>query len=152
MPKSEPAKQESKAQQAMNEFAKYLSDNGMTPQQIEKTLDKLNVHIAAQIEAKAITLMNDQDRKDWRKFLDNKPNPAQQLLVLNAMLKKRSGRGIEELQDEIIIAAMKMAKKTVSERSDLQNKIEKLSNKDVKQAQLYLQNGDFDKAKAIIEG
>lgn len=140
----------SSAQNTLNRFFQGLENAGFTPDQLEKMGQYLLVIIDEHTMFALTSLMDEQDMKDWNTFVASKPNDAQQLLVMDGFCKKKTGKTLEDFQDEIIERAVMNTLDQLNNTPALAEKVAKLSDEQVKQALDFMTKGEFSEADKII--
>ncbi len=100
-----------------------------------------------------ITKTMDKDEiEKLEKFLDAKPNEVQQYIVLNKFYKKKTGKEIEDLQNELLEEGLDNIEKQMfnNENQVLLEKISKLSDDKAKEYTAMIKNGEYDKVMNLL--
>ncbi len=137
-------------QTKVNLFLKDLKDMGYSEEDMNNISESLMSNVEQELELRIIASMDDEDTRKWQDFVNTKPNSAQEFMILDKFLKNKIGKGLEELQNEIIVKNIDNTLEGLKLSKDIKQKISQLSEEEIDQAQQLLDQGRFEDAQKII--
>ncbi len=140
-------------QTKINIFIKQLSELGLDKEQLETLGLSIASTASTQTIAKISAVMTDTDWDNWRNFINADPNPntAQQIIVMNELLRQRTNKDLNTLFNEILDSIMKDTKYELLEDVKLRQKISKLSDEDTQKAMQLLEDGEFEELDKLLD-
>jgi hypothetical protein len=134
----------------MKSFVRNLQDLNLNEEQIQTLVASLSTTSVKQTLAKISALMDDEEFKKWKAFVDSGANNAQQMIVLNRFLLNKTNKDLETINSEIIDALIKDTLDEVANVRDLNIKISQLSTEEIDKAKTLLEAGDYEGVDRII--
>jgi hypothetical protein len=131
-------------------FLKEIVDLGVPQDQIQKLGEVLVALASEHLTAKISMLMDEEEFNNWKAFIDAGANSAQQMLVIDKLLQKKTQKTLEELQVEIAGELMDNILTNLKERQEYTEKISKLTEQEAAQALEYLNRKEFKKLDDLL--
>lgn len=133
-------------------YINTLKDLNISDEKITEIAGYLTSTANLQILAKISSLMDEEEFEKWKTFIDTDPEPnvAQQLIVMNAFLKRKANLSIEDITNEILESLMRNSLDEIKWNSELRQKISKLNPEDVKLAQKLLENEEYAELDKLL--
>lgn len=141
-----------------DEYLKSLVDKGYSKDEVAKRLDKAATWVSERFQLEVARTFSDEDLARWEKFTGTGPTQAQEWIVLEQFYKTRTGKDFQDLFTEVwgnyfIWESIEIQKE--NERrfdEEVRSKLSKLSNKQKKQFEKYLDAKDVESATKLLNG
>ncbi len=140
-----------KSNKKLKEFFQYLKEEKKLPQKkIVETAQNVTQLITEKIMFKILHELSRESLNKWTEFMKKNPDPPSQILRLNEIYEKQTGKGIERIQNEITIQVIEAMKKQMNIAEGLAKKISKLTDEEAQKAIDLIKGGKIDEADKII--
>jgi len=138
------------AQDHLSQLFQKLKKNGVSDEELLKLGEEMTGMITDMTVGRVIGTMTDGDIERFKKVEEANPTDAQMLVILDRFSIAKTGKGIEDLQEEVTIELVKLVEQEINHAQDITQKIMALPKDKFSQLEKALAEENFEEARKIV--
>ena len=139
-----------KTQQMLNRFVETLTKAGLKKDAIDDVLQEIVATSSNSITYEIARFLSDTDFEALKKFESTNPTSVQKIMLMDELCKSRTGKSLEELQDDIIERVVMRTIREYNDRKEILESVMDLSEETQDKVLNLLKEGKYDEATNLI--